>query len=287
MSELVSVVAPAYKHEKYIEKCIKSIAEQDYPNKELIIIDDKSPDQTVRIIEDTLSQENIKQAFNGGITFIKHSKNQGAYSSINEGLAIAKGHYLTIINTDDLFEPNRFRLMTHEMELKSAEISFSKVDTIDGSSKILRNEEWHYYNELQQKVFKYPTINMALLTDNVAISTGNMMFTRRLYKEVGLFREYQYIHDWDFILRCSLITEPIYVEGTSYLYRLHETNSFKELQKDEELCWKESMEVLVNYCKRIKSRKFSNPCIPSTEVWQYFIQEILHNPDIAHIWRIS
>lgn len=284
MNKLVSIIAPAYKHERYIEECILSIANQDYPNKELIIIDDKSPDSTADLISKIIQQDEIKKSFLGRITFIEHTKNMGAHYGISEGLEKANGDYLTIINTDDLFEHNRLSEMVRMMEFNQAEICFSKVDVIDNHSNLLRNEEWEYYDSLQQKIFRYPTISMALLTDNVAISTGNMLFTKDLYKQVGPFKEYKYIHDWDFILKSALITEPVYVPNTSYLYRLHDTNSFKELQKDEELCYRESLEVLTNYCRHIKTREFLNLNIPSTKVWEYFISEVIINPDIAHIW---
>lgn len=285
MSKLVSIIAPAYKHEKYIEECILSIANQDYLNKQLIIIDDNSPDATPVLIEQVVNRMEIIREFPGGITFIKHERNKGAHYSINEGLNTATGEYLTIINTDDLFEPNRLSEMIKSIESQNAQICFSKVDTVDSNSSILRNEEWEYYDELQKKILQYPTISMALLTDNVAISTGNMLFTKALYERIGPFQDYKYIHDWDFILKCALITEPVYVESTQYLYRLHETNSFKELQKDEELCYRESMEVLTRYCRNIKKRtQIENELIPEIDTWEYFIHEVIKNPDIAHIW---
>lgn len=286
MKKMVSIVAPAYKHERYIEECILSIANQTYLNKELILIDDLSPDNTATVIQNVIEKNEVKDKFSN-IIFIKHEINKGAHYSINEGLGQASGDYFTIINTDDLYELNRIEEMMKILEKTKAQICFTKVDTINQDSEILRNDEWEYYCSLQRKIEQYPTINLALLTDNVAISTGNLLFTKELFKKIGGFKDYKYIHDWDFLLKSTLITEPVYVENTNYLYRLHETNSFKELQKDEELCYKESLEVLSSYCRHIKEGKYLNPCIPKRDVWQYFIDEIICNPDIGHIWKYA
>lgn len=287
MKDLISIIAPAYNHEKYIEKCIYSIAGQSYANKELIIIDDNSTDKTQEIIEKIIKRKDIKAKFKNRIKFIKHATNQGAHYSINEGISLSKGHYVTIINTDDLYEKNRLEVMIEELMKKDGHICFSKVDTIDENGKVLRNEEWEYYSYIQNKIERYPSINLSLLTDNVAISTGNMLFTRELYDKIGPFKDYKYIHDWDFILRTILITEPIYVNKTNYLYRLHPTNSFKELKKDNDLCYKESYEVLSNFCRNIKQGNYNNKHIQNKAVWEYFIKNIIKNPDIAHIWRLS
>lgn len=286
MNQLVSVIAPAYNHEKYIEDCIYSIAQQTYECKELIIIDDCSPDGTVELIEKIVNREEVKKCFKR-IKFIKHDVNKGAYQSINEGLNSAEGFYCTIINTDDLYEQNRLLEMVNALEKSKKQLAFSKVDTIDENSQVMRNEEWEYYTSLQEKIDKYPVINMALLTDNVAISTGNLFFTKELYNKVGEFRAYQYIHDWDFILRSTLIEEPIYVANTNYLYRLHSANSFKELREDDELCARESWAVLANYSKSIKKKMYVNKLISDTQVWEYFINDVICNPDIAHIWYNS
>lgn len=285
MQQLVSIIAPAYKHASYIKQCIESIAAQTYQNKELIIIDDCSPDNTAEIIQNVISQPGMQDCFPGGISFIQHTTNQGAHNGINEGLSQAKGQYLTVINTDDLYQSNRLEVMINGLQEQRACFAFSKVDTVDDKGKTLRNAEWEYYTAIQNKTNMYPNINLPLITDNVAISTGNMLFTRKLYEAVGLFREYQYIHDWDFILRATLLEEPVYIEDTSYLYRLHPTNTFKTLQQSETLCYEECLKVLTNYSKRIQQKKYRNPRIPSVEVWEYFIDEVVRNRDIAHIWN--
>jgi len=285
--KLVSVIAPAYNHHQYIEKCLYSIIDQTYENIELIIIDDNSPDNTTEIIEEIINKKFIKNRFNGNIKFLKHKENMGAHNSINQGLSLAAGQYLTIVNTDDMYEKNRFTLMINQMEKTNSQFSFSKVDTINDEGEILHNEESEYFKSVQNKLYMYPFTSLAIVTDNIAISTGNFLFTKSLFDKVGKFMDYKYIHDWDFFLRSSLVTEPIYIHETDYFYRLHSENSFKKLQNDVALCYNESMNVLTNYFKKIIDKEYVNQNIPNIEVWEYFLTYIIKNPDILHIWNLA
>lgn len=287
MEELVTIVAPCYNHEMYVENAIISVSMQTYKNKELIIIDDCSKDNSYEKVLELVKKQWIKEAFPGGIKVIKNQTNSGAHYSINKGLKMAKGKYLTIINTDDMYQDNRLEVIINEMKKNDALIAFSSVDTIDNEGNILRNEEWGYYKSLQGKIDKYPFINLCLITDNIAISTGNLVFTKNLFEIVGEFENYKYIHDWDFILRATLITEPIFIKTTSYLYRLHGTNSFRELKKDEELCQNETIQVLTSFFKRILREEYSNFYLSNCDVWDYFIKYIISNEFILKIWEIT
>lgn len=262
MDRSVSIVAPAYNHAKYIENCILSLANQSYPYMELIIIDDCSTDDTVDKIKGLIANREIQSRFSGGVTFIQHYDNRGASYSINEGLKIATGAYLTIINTDDLYESNRLDEMMKNLIRKNGQLAYSRVQTIDDNGDVYHGEEGQYYEMLQEGLENRSEILTTLLNHNVAISTGNLLFTRELYHQVGGFKEYKYIHDWDFVLHSTLLDEPVYVESTSYLYRLHETNSFKELKRDEIATNEEVRRVLGNIYKQLVSKNFTNENIP-------------------------
>ncbi|MDP4086252.1 MAG: glycoside hydrolase family 99-like domain-containing protein [Bacillota bacterium] len=272
--DLVTIIAPAFNHEKYIEECIYSSANQTHKNKELIIIDDCSKDNTPKIINKIIETEKIKSEFPGGITYIKHSKNKGAHASINEGLKVAKGKYITIINTDDLYETNRLEVMINCLKEKNADLAFSKVSTIDGNGEVCINEEGQYYNAIQEEMLNHPNINIPLFRQNVAISTGNMLFTKELIDKIGEFKDYKYIHDWDFILRATLKKEPIFVPKTTYLYRLHESNSFKELSKNQELTNAEVEDVLGNLYKKLFNGDYDNSLISEVKNHNNYSEEL-------------
>jgi len=86
---LVTCIIPAYNGEDFIEDCINSILNQDYPKIEIIVVDDASVDNTVE-----------KVCRFPSIRLIRHQKNQGLASTYNTGIKEAKGKYILILHQD-------------------------------------------------------------------------------------------------------------------------------------------------------------------------------------------
>ena len=97
---LLSVIVPVYKVEKFVERCLNSIIAQTFTNWECIIVDDGSPDNCGKICDEYAQRD----------TRIKviHQQNGGLSIARNEGIKLAKGKYLTFIDSDDAIEPNTF-----------------------------------------------------------------------------------------------------------------------------------------------------------------------------------
>ena len=98
MKKSVSVIIPVYNVEKYISKTVESVINQDYSNVEIILVDDGSPDNSNKIIDEMARRDHR-------IVCI-HKENGGVSSARNAGLKIAKGEYVTFIDGDDWVEPN-------------------------------------------------------------------------------------------------------------------------------------------------------------------------------------
>lgn len=283
--DIVSVIAPAYNHEKYIIDSLKSIAQQTYYNKQLIVIDDCSSDKTVELIEKFINNEIVRELFPAGIRFVKHEKNLNAHRTINEGINMAIGKYISIINTDDCYEKERLSLMIDMLKNERARIAFSKVRCIDENGQYISHE---LFELMETNIYKYPTPSFALTMQNVAIGTGNFVLEKSLFEEVGGFSEnYHFIHDWDFILKASLISEPVYVKDTCYLYRFHSTNTIKQIDENRENELKKDSEVkmvLLDFLKAIRNRKIENPIFDDILVWDYFFEQ---NPDqyCSFLWK--
>jgi hypothetical protein len=71
----------------------------------------------------------------------------------------------------------------------------------------------------------HDTIGFALTAHNVATSSGTLLFSRALFDRLEGFRDFRYVHDWDFCLRATLDAEPVYVGRELYDYRLHGANT--------------------------------------------------------------
>lgn len=251
---LVSVVVPSYNYENYIVECLESIRKQKYKKIELVIIDDCSKDSSKELIRNFICSDRIKERF-WNVVYIEHDENKGAHYTINEGIEKSTGDYIAVINADDLYEENRFTKMIPKMKKENAIIAFSNIEIINGDSKLAEGVEAENFRSIQKSIKESEFVSYALMHQNVAISTGNMVFTKELYYKLKGFREYKYIHDWDFILRASLIKEPLYIEDTKYYYRLHEDNSFRELG---DIADKEVNEVLNNFFSQIRINNVNN-----------------------------
>ncbi len=97
---LISVVVTSYNYEKYILKTLESIKSQTYTNFEIIIVDDFSSDKSVEICEKFISEnQDLK------ITLLKNETNHGQLYSMLRGLKLAKGEFVSFVDSDDILYP--------------------------------------------------------------------------------------------------------------------------------------------------------------------------------------
>lgn len=226
--ELVSIIIPSYNHELYIGKAIQSVVNQTYSNWELIIVDDGSTDNSIKRIK------NFKDA---RICLIEQ-ENRGAHNAINRGLEQAKGYYLAILNSDDIYEKDRIAFMVKEMKRKP-EIGFicSYIQVIDSNGKELgikkgwRNMEPWTVPHKELSFASTDDFKRNLLMSNFTSTTSNFFFTRKLFEKVGGMRNLRFAHDWDFALRAAEATECAIIEKPLLKYRVHESNTISSNRK--------------------------------------------------------
>ncbi|QCX53428.1 glycosyltransferase [Elizabethkingia sp. JS20170427COW] len=121
---LVSIIIPIYKVEKYITKCLKSVIDQTYPNIEILLINDCSPDHSVEVVEHYLTERSILIP----IHIIHHTENKGLSEARNTGLEHAKGDYIYFLDSDDWISQDCISLLTASALLHQSEIAIG--DTI-------------------------------------------------------------------------------------------------------------------------------------------------------------
>jgi glycosyltransferase involved in cell wall biosynthesis len=220
MAPMISVVMPAYNHEKYIGPAIESVLNQSYKNFEFIIINDGSSDNTEEIIK-TYKDKRIKYFT---------QENMGAHNAINKGLSSARGEYISIINSDDLYHPDRLAELIKVAELQNAYFIFSDVTFINEHSEEIE-KEYEWVNRLKSIYVESHSLQGTFLSGNVAVTTSNFFFLSTILKDIGEFNSQRYAHDYDFVLRV-LARYPdkfIYISDKKYLsYRLHGANTIRE-----------------------------------------------------------
>lgn len=123
----ISILLPIYNGEQFISRCLDSILSQTYKNFELIVIDDKSFDTTLKIIE-TFKDKRIK--------IYKNKKNLGLAQTLNRGINLSQSEIIVRIDQDDEMELNRLEKLINIFNVnKEAELILSTASIIDPQNK--------------------------------------------------------------------------------------------------------------------------------------------------------
>jgi len=99
---LVSVIVPAYNEEVSIVECIRSLSLQDYPNKEIIIVDDGSTDKTLEEVVDNFNLRLVGGIWRGWDIYLIRTENKGKWSALNTGLKFARGEWVLNVDADTI-----------------------------------------------------------------------------------------------------------------------------------------------------------------------------------------
>lgn len=264
MPGLVSVIVPAYGHVDFVAVALDSVAAQDYEAIELIVLDDCSRDGTFAAVQQWLHCPAAKDRF-VRVQALQNPENLGAHGSINRGIELAQGEFLAILNSDDAYAPERIKLLVETSRRTGAQFLFSGIKVIDAKGQRLIEPGLPSQLEaMLDTADAYPSLSFALLVKNIAVSTGNFFFTRTLAQQVGRFRSLRYCHDWDFILRASQLCEPQAVPLPLYLYRVHGSNTYATLKKEEHL---EPILVYQHFFSQGLAGHCVNPCAPQPSNW--------------------
>lgn len=127
-SPLISIIVPIYNSAKYLHRCIDSILAQDYTNIEIILVDDGSKDESP-IICDEYSQrhKNIR---------VLHIPNRGASLARKKGIEIAKGQYLSFIDSDDYVTKNYISALYTAIQKYHTQVASCHVQITNANNKI-------------------------------------------------------------------------------------------------------------------------------------------------------
>jgi glycosyltransferase involved in cell wall biosynthesis len=182
----ISIVTPSYNHAHFIERTIKSVLSQDYPNLEYIVMDWGSKDGTVDILKKYSKQ--IKW---------KSERDSGQSEAINKGLRMATGSIVAFLNSDDTYEPGAlFNVAEYFEKHPDIKWAYGKCRIINENDTEIRRPITWYKNFLLRR-YSYNK----LLTENF-ISQPATFWKKELHKEIGYINEDEhYTMDYEFWLR--------------------------------------------------------------------------------------
>lgn len=114
---LVSVIVPCFNHGRYLPDCVDSILAQEYPEVEVIVIDDASTEESTLA---TLAKLNTRK----GVTILRQPRNSGPSAARNRGVAAARGRYILPVDADNLLMPGAIASMVEQLQAAGEQIGF-------------------------------------------------------------------------------------------------------------------------------------------------------------------
>jgi glycosyltransferase involved in cell wall biosynthesis len=191
---LVSVIIPAYKVEDYIERCIRSLEDQDIPKEayEIIVVNDGSPDSCRAIVEEL-------QLYFKNIVLI-NQENMGVSMARNNAMAIARGKYILPIDPDDYVVPNILKDVVEKIERENLDVLYLgfEIFNLKGESTWVTNYSEHigvcysgvegYFAARGKKEIRDPDRSFAILYRTSMLKNISIWYPKNVpYLEDGLF----------------------------------------------------------------------------------------------------
>lgn len=218
----ISIIVPVYNVDTLLSKCLNSILSQTISDYELIIVDDGSTDMSGKICDDY--KEKDKRII------VIHQQNQGSSAARNAGLALAKGKYLSFIDSDDWVEPDYLQnmldcIVTNQADMVISAYFFDKSN----NSRISENKPLTLEKE---------AILDGFYSNQLHAGLWNKMITRKIVIDNNLtFSKYNYYEDMVFSTQLTIAANSFaYCSKPSYHYfsnsssLTNDTNEYKRFR---------------------------------------------------------
>ena len=232
----VSIIIPTYNGEKYIKETIESCLNQTYEIIEIIVVDDCSTDNTVKILE----------SFKGKIKFTKNKINLGIAKNLNNIALDLDGEYFIFLGHDDILPIKHIEIMLSEFDDNIVAVHCNSIiiDEKGNGIELARNDNI-------QKI-KTENIMFELSIDNFISSCG-MVHKAKVFKKLkGWSEEYKNYGEWLYYIKCLDYGEVKYTALTRALYRKHNTNITNTF-KDPNV--RKGLNEYKNYCRKLAFSK--------------------------------
>lgn len=214
---LVSIVTPAYNSEKYIRETIDSVLAQSYTNWEMLIVNDCSTDNTLKIIKSYDDQR---------IVLIDLKKNGGTPNAWNQAFKVAKGEYIAFLDSDDVWEPEKLKEQVDFMRKNNFKFTCTAYDWVDENTKSLNKTV--YVDEKKNLAQSLKNTNIGLLT---------VMLDRKEFKDLQV-KNMKLV--WDYYLWGKILQNGYFVYGYNKVlshYRIVTNSASRNKKKHAKAVW--------------------------------------------------
>lgn len=199
----VSVIIPSYNHEKYVAEAIQSVLDQSFQDFEIVITDDGSTDGTIT---------EIKKFKDPRIRLFPFKENKGACVAVRKCLDEAKGEYIAMLSSDDVFLPGKLEKQVRFLDERT------DIWAVFGYAQVIDEvgNDFEEKNHIYCKIFKQPNRNRFewlnhFFYNGNCLCHPSALIRRSLYDELGYYDErLAQLPDFDMWIRTCLKHE-IYI----------------------------------------------------------------------------
>jgi alpha-1,3-rhamnosyltransferase len=233
-NDLISVIIPAYNHEKYVQASIWSAINQTYKNLELIVVDDGSTDNTWEKINELREEcENRFVRF-----FLKRQKNSKTIKVLDDTLRIAQGKYIYYIASDDIAHPNAIEIL--HRNIGDAGMVFPDVAWIDSMGKqLFLNENFEAVYDINEAKYKtlhevyinrvWPNVDSTEFDFYANLISGNyinigFLLLKQAAIDAGGWNKDVIIEDYYMYLQVAKRYKIKRIKDVLFFYRRHSNN---------------------------------------------------------------
>jgi glycosyltransferase involved in cell wall biosynthesis len=238
----VTVVVGVYKHEPYVEACLDSILATGYPNLEIVIFNDASPDNSGAVVQGWIDRHPEV-----AVHSIVHEKNVGVTKSLGEAMRAVTSEYVCLIAADDVLLKNGISdridyLVRHPEKLAV----FGDAHVIDESGRQIMSsmiEELCPWAGARKQHLAVDAILRYAVIFSWPFSGPCFAFNRRLLDVVGPYDETLLAEDWDMFIRASRMNVLGFLDAYVAQYRL-QPNSLSSLNNRSDYRFRSSIQVI-------------------------------------------
>lgn len=227
--ERVSVIIPAFNRIQYISETIGSVTSQTYSDVEIIVVDDGSSDGTYEKLCEFKEE--------GAINLYTHEDrcNRGQSASLNLGLEKARGEYIAILDSDDLFHSEKLQKQVAFLRANP------DIGLVYGMGQGI-DEEGKYLYDILAPDHVEPNDPNRVLLDCYFLLPQNSLVRRSVFEQAGYFEEsFRAAQDHDMLIRIAEITRMAFMPELLFYYRRH-GNSISA--NSQEVRWQNGFEIL-------------------------------------------
>ena len=236
----VSIIVPAYNEEKVIARTIDALIEADYPNKEIIIVDDGSTDRTLSI---ALGYKKY------GVK-VYHKENSGKWSAINYGLKFARGEIIVVIDADSIVGRDALKELVKGF-------SDPNVVAVCGNVKVLNRVNWITKCQALEYITGINIFRRALdMVGAVPVVPGALgAFKKKALETVGLYDRDTIVEDFDITIK--LLKSGNIVLASSYACVYTEApQTLKDLYRQRMRWYRGNFQVLIKHLDSLLNPRY-------------------------------